>query len=218
MPESPRPKPRRTSQAERLSQIDLRLAEFERLADTLLDHLALIEVSVDKMQRLARQEAPTEETRSLEPGEEFVRGLETWHQDTASPATRRRALVVEDNLVNQRVARTLLEAHGLEVEVANNGREALTYLERSRVEVILMDCDMPVLDGYGATSELRRRERMLGLARTPVIALTACITAEARLRCFESGMDDFIAKPASAETLIAKIGAWLPTAGVADAA
>ncbi|MEZ6016655.1 MAG: response regulator [Planctomycetota bacterium] len=128
----------------------------------------------------------------------------------ACATTRSTVLIVEDNLVNQRVAQKLLERSGVAVVIASDGREALAALETSRFDVVLMDCEMPVLDGFEATRELRARERRAGSSRTPVIALTASCLPEERLRCFECGMDDFLAKPASTEVLLAKLRQWLP--------
>ncbi len=123
---------------------------------------------------------------------------------------RPRVLVVEDNLINQKVARKHLERAGVDVEIANDGHEALAALERERYALVLMDCEMPGCDGYTATRELRRRERKSGAKRQPVIALTASWLPEERLRCFECGMDDFLAKPASTEALLGKLRDWLP--------
>lgn len=136
------------------------------------------------------------------------------------PQPRPRVLVVEDNVINQRVAQKLLERVGVDVELAPNGLDALAMLDRTRYDLVLMDCEMPVLDGYTATRDLRRNERARGLGHTPVIALTASCLPEERLKCFESGMDDFLAKPASTELLMKKLREWLPErmAGAAPAA
>ena len=117
-----------------------------------------------------------------------------------------RVLLVEDNLVNQRVSRRMLEKLGCAVEIAGDGREALTRLSQSRYGIILMDCHMPEMDGYEATRELRRREN--GGPRTPVIALTAAAFAEDREHALSSGMDDYLSKPVQLAELARAIEKW----------
>lgn len=104
-----------------------------------------------------------------------------------------KALLVEDNPVNQLVAQRLLERLGFEVEVAEHGAEALEKLEANTYAVIFMDCQMPVMDGFEATHEIRAREK--GRPRRLIIAMTANTHAGDRLRCLDAGMDDFIPKP-----------------------
>jgi len=113
---------------------------------------------------------------------------------------RLRVLVVEDNPVNQRLTSRLLEGGGARVDVVGNGQEALDVLERAPYDVVLMDCLMPVMDGYEATRRLREVESARG-GRVPVIALTASAMAEDRERCLAAGMDDVITKPVRRETL-----------------
>jgi PAS domain S-box-containing protein len=104
-----------------------------------------------------------------------------------------RVLLVEDNTVNRRVAERLLERLGHEVVSAEHGRAALDLLEREAFDVVLMDCLMPVMDGFEATRELRRREA--GRQRMPVVALTASAMQGDRERCLAAGMDDYASKP-----------------------
>ncbi|MEA2301445.1 MAG: two-component system, sensor histidine kinase and response regulator, partial [Solirubrobacteraceae bacterium] len=108
-------------------------------------------------------------------------------------------LVAEDNTVNQLVAVRLLEKRGFRVDVAADGRQALEMHERRRYDAIFMDCQMPELDGYEATGEVRRRE---GAERhTPIIAMTANAMKGDRERCLRSGMDDYVGKPLAADRL-----------------
>jgi len=112
--------------------------------------------------------------------------------DTRS-AVGHRVLVVEDNLVNQLVTVGLLKKRGLEVEIAVNGREALEMHRESPYDAIFMDCQMPELDGYDTTREIRRREG--GDRRTPIIAMTASTMPGDQERCLAAGMDYYAGKP-----------------------
>jgi two-component system sensor histidine kinase/response regulator len=115
-------------------------------------------------------------------------------------------LLVEDNDINQTVALGILSQLGYRVDVAGDGLQALTMAGQNTYDAILMDCQMPRLDGYAATIELRKRP---ATQRTPIIAMTAATFAVDRQRCFDSGMDDFIAKPVRAATLQATLNRWL---------
>ncbi|HMN36461.1 MAG TPA: response regulator [Hyphomicrobium sp.] len=129
------------------------------------------------------------------------------------PVSRRfqaRVLLAEDNPVNVEVARELLAAAGCRVSVAANGLEALALFNDARFDAILMDCQMPIMDGIAAVRKIREREHQQGMARTPVIAVTANAFAEDRARCLSAGMDDYISKPYSEETLIKTLSRWLP--------
>jgi CheY-like chemotaxis protein len=119
-----------------------------------------------------------------------------------------RVLVVEDNVVNQKVARRMLESLGLRIDVAANGREAVEMSAQAPYAMILMDCQMPEMDGYDATREIRRRTG--GGGRPAVIAMTADAMAGSRERCLEAGMDDYITKPVRMDELCAALGRWLP--------
>ncbi len=119
-------------------------------------------------------------------------------------------LVAEDNLVNQIVVAAMIEKLGYHVDVVSNGREAVEALMRAEYAVVLMDCQMPEMDGFEATREIRRRQ--LSPRRTPVIALTASATADDRQRCFDADMDDYISKPMRFADLEAAIGRWVPVA------
>jgi CheY-like chemotaxis protein/HPt (histidine-containing phosphotransfer) domain-containing protein len=115
-------------------------------------------------------------------------------------------LLVEDNDINQTVALGILAQLGYEVDVAGDGLQALTMAGQHPYDAILMDCQMPKMDGYTATVELRKRT---ATRATPIIAMTAATFAADRQRCFDSGMDDFIAKPVRAATLQATLNRWL---------
>jgi CheY-like chemotaxis protein len=140
----------------------------------------------------------------------------------ASPAVggatggRPRVLLVEDNPINRKVALHMLKRMGYDSEVATNGEEALAALARDSFDAVLMDCQMPVMDGYAATRELRRRE---GTGRrTPVIALTASAMTTDRDRCIEAGMDDYLSKPVWDEHLASALKRLItPDAGRGDA-
>jgi signal transduction histidine kinase/CheY-like chemotaxis protein len=113
-------------------------------------------------------------------------------------------LVAEDNPVNQQVARRLLEKRGHSVVVANNGREALALLDRHAIDLILMDVEMPEMDGFAATAAIRERERIAG-GRRPIIALTAHAIKGFQERCLAGGMDGYVSKPIRVGDLYAAI-------------
>jgi len=115
----------------------------------------------------------------------------------------RRVLLAEDGLVNQRVVVELLEARGHDVVVATNGREALASLDRESFDMVLMDVQMPVMDGFEATAAIREREEVG--AHVPVIALTAHAMSGDRERCLDAGMDGYLAKPIRADELYAAV-------------
>ncbi|MFA6576833.1 MAG: response regulator [Nocardioides sp.] len=124
------------------------------------------------------------------------------------PGGRGHILVVEDSFTNQLVAIGILEHLGYSTEVAANGIEALAAMARTDFGAVLMDCQMPEMDGYEATGEIRRRE---GPDRhTPVIAMTASATAGDRERCLAAGMDDYVPKPVHPEDLVIALNRWLP--------
>ncbi|WP_454255565.1 response regulator [Pseudomonas sp. Marseille-Q8238] len=118
-----------------------------------------------------------------------------------------RVLLVEDNPVNQLVAKGMLAKLGCDVVVTAHGGEALHYLEQNSVDLVLMDCNMPVMDGYEATRRIRQSKRWADL---PIIALTANALPDERERCQAAGMNDYLAKPFRREDLTALLDTWLP--------
>lgn len=124
-----------------------------------------------------------------------------------------RLLLAEDNPVNQQVATELLRLEGFEVDVANDGELALACLARQRYDAVLMDIQMPNMDGVAATMALRRQPHLNDL---PVIGLSANVLAEDRKRCLVAGMSDFVAKPIEPQELFAALSYWLPERSVSQ--
>ncbi|WP_287812869.1 response regulator [Pseudomonas sp.] len=123
------------------------------------------------------------------------------------PQRRARILLVEDNPVNQLVAKGMLSKLGCEVTVAAHGGEALAALEDREYDLVLMDCNMPVMDGYEASRRIRQSGRW---PQMPIVALTANAMPEERERCRAAGMSDYLAKPFRREELITLIDHWVP--------
>ncbi|MEO8646666.1 response regulator [Pseudomonas sp.] len=146
--------------------------------------------------------------RTLQPELNTINGARL---DALSPLRRGRVLLVEDNPVNQLVAKGMLGKLGCEVIVAGHGGEALDQLEQSEFDLVLMDCNMPVMDGYEASRQIRRSGRWPQL---PIVALTANAMSEERERCRAAGMSDYLAKPFRREELAALLDLWVPTTTV----
>ncbi len=122
-------------------------------------------------------------------------------------------LVAEDNATNQIVARGMLEQAGLKVDVVENGREAVEAVEKGAYDLVFMDCQMPVMDGYEATGRIRRMEQQSGSGGVPIIALTAHAMKGDREHCLAVGMDDHLSKPFTEQQLMILLQKWLPDAG-----
>jgi CheY-like chemotaxis protein len=114
-------------------------------------------------------------------------------------------LLAEDNPTTQSLISILIEQMGFDLTIVDNGQAAVEFLEMERVDLILMDCQMPKMDGYAATSLLRSR----GI-ETPVIALTAYARAEDEEECMNAGMNDFLSKPFRQAEMFAILEKWLP--------
>ena len=126
-----------------------------------------------------------------------------------APKLRGRVLLVEDNPVNQMVAQRLVGMLGLTCETADNGEKALERMMGGHLDLVLMDCQMPVKDGYTASREWREHETAQGLPRLPIIAMTANAMAGDRQKCLDAGMDDYLSKPVDRRLLEASMARWL---------
>ncbi|WOS40600.1 ATP-binding protein [Xanthomonas rydalmerensis] len=135
--------------------------------------------------------------------------------DAPPPRSGYRLLLVEDNPVNLMVAKRLLESLGHHADSVEDGAAALAQLARQPYDLVMMDCQMPVLDGYAATRQWRQREAETGRPRLPILAMTANAMAGDRQRCLDAGMDDYLSKPIDRTRLEACLQRWLPLQPVA---
>ena len=121
-------------------------------------------------------------------------------------------LLVEDMLPNQIIARKILSKIGAEVDIAGNGQEAVELFQQRNYDLVLMDCRMPIMDGYQATEIMRRQEAQQAAGRhVPIIALTANSSKEERELCIEAGMDDVVTKPFKQADIANCLQRWLTT-------
>lgn len=139
------------------------------------------------------------------------------HTESALPKAQntfegKRILLVEDNLMNQKLAMAFLQGEGLEIELAENGQVALDLLQQKTFDLVLMDIQMPILDGYEATKKIRAELKM----SIPIIAMTANAMNGEHERCISLGMDDYITKPFQSESLLRKMGRFLTPHAEAD--
>jgi CheY-like chemotaxis protein len=172
---------------------DRRRYDQARIAERLMKPVS--QATLRRAILSALNHAPETVVVPPEPGERAT---------TESP----RVLLVEDNAVNQKLAKRLLEKSGAVVETAVNGREAVELCSAARYQIVFMDCQMPEMDGFEATSQIRRLE---GATRhTPIIAMTAYALPQDRERCLKSGMDAYVSKPISENELKKMLDTWLP--------
>ncbi|MEO5687972.1 MAG: ATP-binding protein [Burkholderiaceae bacterium] len=158
---------------------------------------------------IAFHPAPKTPTPRLSLSEELAAAGESSIEPVARPG---RVLVVEDNEVNAMVVRGMLEQMGVDAELAVDGQKALERMGQTPYDLVLMDCQMPVLDGWEATRIWRSREtRLRQMQRVPIVALTASAAAGERERCLEAGMDDYLSKPFSREALGELVDRYLAT-------
>jgi CheY-like chemotaxis protein len=118
-------------------------------------------------------------------------------------------LLVEDNLDNQKLAKSILGKFGYAIDVAEDGQSALEAATKRRYDLILMDIQMPIMDGFEVTSKIREWEREHEVPATPIIALTAHAIAGYREKCLANEMNDYLTKPVTKKALIAKVEEWL---------
>ncbi|MEL6869087.1 MAG: response regulator [Pseudomonadota bacterium] len=137
-------------------------------------------------------------------------------QPIAPPVLAGRILIVEDNAVNQRVTGAMVAKSGLEYDIADDGAQALKMHAAGDYRLILMDCQMPVMDGFTATAWIREEERETGARRVPIIALTANALQGDDQRCLDAGMDDYMTKPFTIAQLQTMLGDWLPDVQASD--
>jgi CheY-like chemotaxis protein len=172
--------------------VDLWLTKPVRQSQ-LLDALMTTQASRLNRNRRGLAQAPRESALKLSTIEPF--------------GTSYRVLVVDDNAVNQKVAVRMLERLGLRADVAANGLEAVRMVSELPYDAVLMDCQMPEMDGYTATEEIRRKEN--SGQRLAIIAMTAEAMSGAREQCLAAGMDDYITKPVKLEDLSRSIRTWV---------
>jgi CheY-like chemotaxis protein len=152
------------------------------------------------------------ERRTAPRSRSLPRGQEKSLFPLLSAGDNARVLVVEDDLTNQLMTKAILEKFGYQVDVANNGADALKLLEKNDYILVLMDCMMPILNGYEATAVIRNPASAVRDHAIPIIALTANAFKEDRDSCLAAGMDDYLAKPIDVTKVLAVLEKWLPFA------
>ncbi len=182
-----------------LSSMSTSLSESDlRLVDRVVTKPAKSAVLVRALAELTRASGPTVPATDAAPG--------------ALPFSGTRILLAEDNPVNQKLATRLLQRLGVEVQVAANGIEALQALRDADFDAVVMDCQMPLMDGYEATQRLRSADGAVRNPNVPVIALTAHALATDRAKCMQAGMNDYLTKPINPMHLQQALSKVLPRA------
>ncbi len=176
---------------------DLERARRLRIAAHLVKPVRRAELHSAVRAAIARASSPA----PVEPLAQLATALRGEQQESGEPR-RARILLVEDNAVNQRLAVRILEKAGHTVATADNGRQALYRLQEQPFDIVLMDVQMPEMDGFEATGRIRESERLAG-AHIPIIAMTAHAMTGDRERCLAAGMDDYLSKPIRPEALLA---------------
>jgi len=186
---------------------DLRLVLLTSVPDVTAEQARAVGISVrlTKPVQLSRLHTAL---REVSQAHRVKSGNTAVAADMEHPGSRGHVLVVEDNHVNQLVAVGMLEYLGFTTEVAGNGIEALASHARTSFAAVLMDCQMPEMDGYAATREIRRLEGRG--SRIPIIAMTAGVSEGEHERCLVAGMDDYVSKPVIPAQLDAALVRWLP--------
>lgn len=151
-----------------------------------------------------------EKLKPLVEGEPVMAAKEVEKTPGGRPIFTAKVLLAEDNLTNQIVARGLLNLYGVEVVVAENGQKAVEQAQSTQFDMIFMDCQMPVMDGYEATRTIRQFTDAQTPSDVAIVALSANAMKGDEDECFAAGMNDHIAKPISQDKLIAILTKWLP--------
>ncbi len=144
---------------------------------------------------------------SAKPRDTAGKLMITSHAISAARRKATRILIVEDNLTNQLVAKGILEKLAFHTDIADNGRKCLEKLKENSYDLILMDCQMPEMDGFEATRAIRKMQS--ASSKTTIIAMTANAMQGDREKCIEAGMDDYIAKPIEPQVLADMMEKWL---------
>ncbi|NOH95934.1 response regulator [Vibrio sp. 99-70-13A1] len=170
------------------------------------------EIPKPEMSRTSKPSAdvPTQMKRQ-EPAHEVAKNTDTnLNSESLEQAEAYKVLVVEDSLVNQQVAKMMLTKLGLHVDIAENGKIGVDMYKLYDYQMIFMDCQMPVLDGFEATKQIRQLESSSGRKPTPIAALTANVVMEDKHLCFDVGMDEFLSKPVNHHALKEVVVRYIP--------
>jgi CheY-like chemotaxis protein len=185
----------------------MKQAQFRRALEKLFETTTVVpKISGLFETKPAGERLPTQELPApLSLNDVLSKSVETPSASEPAPDARR-VLVAEDNLINQKVIARILKKMGYVVSVADHGGEALKLLEAESYDVILMDCQMPIMDGFATTRAVR--ELASPMAEVPIIALTANAMEGDRERCLAAGMDDYLAKPVRPDVLERTLASW----------